>query len=93
MQDQQMYNSAKRKVRQIRGFYIHATIYVLVNVLLMAVNLGTSRGKIWFFWPLLGWGIGLAAHGLSVFEFGGGLWGPKWQSRKIQETLDKRRSH
>jgi hypothetical protein len=92
MQDQKMYDSAKRRVGQIKSFYIHATIYVLVNFLLVAVNLVTSRGKIWFFWPLLGWGIGLAAHGLSVIGFGG-LWGPKWQARKIQETLDKHRSH
>ena len=25
-----------------------------------------SRGQFWFVWPLLGWGLGLAAHGLSL---------------------------
>ena len=89
MDDQESYNRARRRVRQIKGFYIHATIYVLVNALLIAINLGTSRGEVWFFWPLLGWGIGLAVHGLSVFGLGG-LWGKEWEERKIKEIIDKR---
>jgi hypothetical protein len=50
-----------------------------------------SHGAIWFYWPLLGWGIGLAAHGLSVFGLEG-FWGPDWEERKIKEMIDKRRS-
>lgn len=91
MEDQETYNRAKKRVRQLRGFYIHATVYLAVNVLLIAINLSTSPGQIWFFWPLIGWGIGLAAHGLSVFGLGGFL-GAEWEERKIKEITDKRRS-
>lgn len=49
------------------GFYIHLATYLLVNVLLVCVNLLTTPGRLWFFWPLLGWGTGLLAHALAVF--------------------------
>lgn len=53
------------------GFRIHATVFVAVNVLLIAIwalvwqlNDGTSYP--WFVFVLLGWGIGLAAHYAAV---------------------------
>jgi hypothetical protein len=91
MDDHEIYQRAKRRVGQLRGFYVHATVYVLVNALLITINLLASRDHIWFFYPLLGWGIGLLAHGLSVFGLGDFL-GSEWEERKIKEIIDKRRS-
>ena len=48
------------------GFFFHFSAYVLVNVILIAVNLLTTPNQLWFYWPLLGWGIGILAHGLAV---------------------------
>src|SRR5215472_10616569 len=58
---------ARRKV----GLYIHATVYVAVNVLLITINLSTATGQLWFKWPLLGWGIGLLAHAAAAFSLAG----------------------
>ena len=58
---------ARRKV----GLYIHATVYVAVNVLLITINLSTAPGQLWFQWPLLGWGIGLLAHAAAAFSLSG----------------------
>lgn len=44
------------------GFQIHAVVYVLVNLLLLVINLTNLDGGIWFFYPLIGWGIGLTIH-------------------------------
>jgi hypothetical protein len=52
----------------VRGFFIHALVFVAVNALLIVVNLIASPGFYWFYWPLLGWGIVLAAHGYLVFR-------------------------
>jgi hypothetical protein len=41
-----------------------------VNALLIIVNLSTTPDKLWFYWPLLGWGIGLAAHAFGVYRRG-----------------------
>ncbi len=88
MDDTERYQRARRRVRQIKGFYVHGTMYVLVNGFLAAVNLASGRGVYWFVWPLLGWGIGLACHAVAVFGLGG-LWGPEWEARKIREQLDR----
>jgi uncharacterized membrane protein len=50
-----------------RGFQIHLAAYVAVNLLLIAINLLTTPTVLWFFWPLLGWGIGILAHGAAVY--------------------------
>lgn len=50
----------------VHGFYTHLTIYVIVNGSLLALNL-LAGGPAWAVWPLMGWGIGLAAHGIAVF--------------------------
>jgi hypothetical protein len=44
----------------------------------------------WFYWALIGWGIGLGVHALAVFGFsGGGPWGREWEERKMREMMDK----
>lgn len=51
--------------RAREGLYVHATIFVLVNATLLLID-ALTPGSWWFFWPLAGWGIGLAAHALRV---------------------------
>ncbi len=48
------------------GFFFHLSAYVLVNAILIAVNLLFTPQRLWFIWPLLGWGIGILANGLAV---------------------------
>lgn len=57
---------AQRRVKQKMGFYIHATVFVLVNLGLALINF-SSGGKSWHLWPLAGWGLGLAIHGFVTF--------------------------
>jgi hypothetical protein len=64
--------AAERRVRAKLGFIGHATTYVLVMALLALINLMTNRAHLWFVWPLLGWGIGLAWHGIAVFALSRG---------------------
>jgi 2TM domain len=89
-QDQQSYQRAHARVQALKGFYIHATVFVLVNIGLFIINLLTGGGW-WFYWPLIGWGIGLGAHALGVFGFGGRPWGREWEERKTREFMDQDR--
>lgn len=57
---------ARRRVGMKTGFYTHALVYVLVNLGLFAINTVTG-GEHWAIWPLAGWGLGLAIHGIVVF--------------------------
>lgn len=86
--DDEAYKKAKEKVENIKGFYIHFFIYILINAFLAILNLVTSPDHIWFYWPLLGWGIGLLAHFMSVFVFDG-MFGKQWEDRKVKEYMDK----
>ena len=86
------YQKAKERVEAIKGFYIHLTVYVVVNLILFSINMITSPDSLWFFWPLMGWGIGFAFHALSVFVFSPGFgpgFGADWEERKIKELMDK----
>ena len=56
-----------RQIRRRRAFLVHASVFVAVNALLFAVWLLSGGGHPWFVYPLLGWGIGLVAHGASAF--------------------------
>jgi hypothetical protein len=49
-----------------RGFVIHAAVYLGVNVLLAVIDVFTSPESLWFYWPLLGWGLGLLGHAYAV---------------------------
>ena len=80
MENQETYQRAKRRTEAKIGFYIHLAVYVGVNILLIIINLSISPQYIWFKWPLLGWGIGLFFHGMSVFVFSG---------KKLKEIKEK----
>ena len=56
---------ARRRVGMKLGFMIHAIAFLLVNAGLYALN-EMAGGPRWFPFPLLGWGLGLAIHGLVV---------------------------
>jgi uncharacterized integral membrane protein len=59
------YTDRKKKV-MTRVFVLHLALYLLLGMVLVAINVTTARssGPVWFHWPLLGWGIGVALHGL-----------------------------
>jgi len=86
MQNQELYEKAKARAEEKLGFYMHFAAYVVVNLLLIAVNLWTSPEYYWFKWSLIGWGIGLLFHGLGTFVFceGSGI-----QDRMIEKEMEK----
>jgi len=63
---------ARKRAGAKMGWYIHATLYVLVNALMFALSYFGMRGRPWSIYPVLGWGFGLAMHGIAVFLLGGG---------------------
>jgi hypothetical protein len=91
------YNLAYKRVKRIKGFYVHAMVYVLVNIFIIASSYNKSSldSGVFFRWETfstaLFWGIGLLAHGMSVF--GRNIFfGQNWEQRKIQEYMDKEKS-
>jgi hypothetical protein len=69
VEDREAYNKARRRAGAKLGFYIHLVVYVVINVMLVAINFATTPQHLWFWWPLMGWGLGVFFHGLAVFAF------------------------
>lgn len=64
------FDRTRERLEARRGFYAHLAVFVVVNAVLVMINLATAPGELWAQWPLMGWGIGLAFHGLAVFVIG-----------------------
>jgi hypothetical protein len=60
-------DAAFKRVKAKRGFQNHATVYMIVNLLLVVTWAVSGMGYFWPIWPIAGWGIGLALHGWSVY--------------------------
>jgi adenylate cyclase len=61
------HHAAIERIEAKHGFRRHATLYVAMNLLLIAIWAITSRGYFWPIWPILGWGVGLGAHYWGAF--------------------------
>ncbi len=67
--DEELRNKAKKRAKGKVAFYIHFTIYLLVNLLLYSIwwtTLGPSTYP-WPIWTTIGWGIGIIAHFIGAF--------------------------
>ncbi|HWI78331.1 MAG TPA: 2TM domain-containing protein [Ramlibacter sp.] len=53
-------------------WYVHAMVYVVVNLFIFAISRYGFGSRPWSVFPLFGWGVGLALHGISVFVLGAG---------------------
>ena len=91
--ENQRYRAARRKVKQIRGFYVHLLVYLFINIAIFVVftreeGLWNGLGNFWNYSTAFFWGIGLVAHWGSVF--GPNLFfGKEWEERKIRHLMEK----
>ena len=94
--DNEKYERAKKKMEDIKGFYTHLVVYLIVNTMLILVQLGIfTRGFYGIEFPEWSvfstpffWGIGLFFHGLYVFLHRFRFF-KDWEERKIKEYMDK----
>ncbi|KUJ61348.1 hypothetical protein AR687_12960 [Flavobacteriaceae bacterium CRH] len=92
------YNAAYKKVKRLKGFYSHLRVYIIVNVIIIVASLnrhiftGGIQESGLLDWETYStaffWGIGLLAHGLSVY--GRDLFfSDDWEQKKIQKYMEK----
>ena len=62
--EKQEKQKAKRK-KYLAGFYSHLATYSIIIGFLFTIDVLSGSGW-WFFWPMLGWGIGIAFHALPL---------------------------
>ncbi len=93
LENDNKYQEALKRVKKIKGFYIHASVYVVINIMIFIANIQhLDPGEGYFQWKnfatAISWGVGLLAHGLAIFM---PLWilGNNWEERKIKELMEK----
>ena len=84
------YLEAQKRVKRIKAFYIHAAVYLLVNLFIIAQNVrsGVSLSDMGNYWTAIVWGVGLTGHGLSVF-LPNLILGKDWEEKKIRELMNR----
>ncbi len=94
----EQYQNAEKKLGEIKGFYIHLVIYLLVNIFIIIQNYRFSESILnsIFNWSVLGtgffWGIGLFSHWSRVF--GKNIFfNKKWEEKKIKEFMETKTSN
>jgi transcriptional regulator with XRE-family HTH domain len=75
-------------VRKLRGFYLHLLRYLLIILGLLIVNLIVAPHRMWVFWVMGGWGLGLLMHAARVFQPLSFL-GPHWERRQVEKRLGR----
>jgi len=86
--DEQKYIRAKKNVEKMKKFYADLLAYLVVIPFLIFINIKFSPDFQWFWFPMIGWGIGLTFHALGAFNHNLFL-GKDWEDRKIKEFMEK----
>ncbi len=86
MSGDEVYDHARKRVEAKIGFYIHLGVFICICSLMIGVNLAMTPENLWFVWPVVGWGIGVFLHGLSVFLFASG---GKVKERMIEKEIER----
>lgn len=85
---EQLFLKAEKKIKEIKAFYIHLFVYIIIIPIIIFVNLQFSPGHHWFWYAALGWGVGIFSHWFAVFGFEVLGLDSNWEKRKIEEIME-----
>jgi hypothetical protein len=88
LSDDDIERIARKRAGAKLGWYVHAAVYVAVNLLLFAISFEGFGQRPWSVYPAMGWGLGLALHGVAVFLLGAGS---DLRERLVQRERDRLR--
>ena len=87
-------NRAKKRLDELKGFYIHLIVYLGVNTFILvniAVRSLEDSDSFWHFGTFITpvfWGIGLLIHALNTFRINP-FFGKDWEKKQIQKYIDE----
>ncbi|MBO6606994.1 2TM domain-containing protein [Psychroserpens sp.] len=92
------YERAKSKMQNLKAFYIHFTVYVIVNTIISIakvirnVNNGETFNEAIFDFATIGlwtiWGVGIAFHAFSVYGLDFFL-GKNWETKQLEKYMNQ----
>ena len=63
---------ARKRASAKLGWFFHAAVFTIVNLFVFSMSHYVFGERSWSIKPFLGWGLGLALHGASVWLLGAG---------------------
>lgn len=84
------YNVARRRVKKVKGFYVHLATWLLFSVFFIFMNLSSGRytfRAIFPLFPIVAWGVGVLFHAIGVFGIPG--LGQDWEDKMIDREIDR----
>ena len=97
--DYKKFEKAQRKIVQIKSFYNHAAVFVIINAILLFSKEKMSTALFgedalvhpnamnWIEWNIYIWGAGLLLHALYVFGKVP-FFIKKWEDRQINKYME-----
>jgi hypothetical protein len=93
------YILAKKRVDELKGYYIHLAIYIIVNIVIFSFKIydNMQSGDTLYealtsystYLTAFFWGIGLLSHTFKTFGLNFIL-GSNWQQKKIDEYMNRK---
>jgi len=80
------YLRARKHIDDLKEFYYGIISYFLVMPFLIYINYKTYWDFQWFWFPMIGWGIGIIINAFKVY-FSEGVFGRNWEERKIKQYM------
>jgi two-component system, LytTR family, sensor kinase len=80
---------ARRHVRRKRILFTIVGIWIALSLMWFAIDMLDDSSSTWFYWPMLGTGIGVAIAAIALLGIGG-LFGADWEQREIDKYLRRR---
>lgn len=80
---------ALQHVKELKCFYTHLIQFIAIVSALAFINYMIMPGYYWVIWVIIGWGAGVIAHGLSVFEVFN-LFDPDWEKKQVEKRLGRK---
>jgi 2TM domain len=80
---------ARRYVRRKRILYTVVAIWLTLSVMWFAIDMLDDSSSLWFYWPMLGTGIGVAITAIVLLGMGG-LFGANWERRQMDRYMRRR---
>lgn len=96
--ENEKYRRAKKKIDEIKGFYVHLLVYIIINLFITINNvIGSFQdGKTFWeaFWDLgnyivwILWGAGLLAHAIYALDYNP-FFSKQWEERQIRKYMEE----
>lgn len=94
---EQRVEDARRYAEQLTTFHVHVGVFLASMALIFVVNLMTNFSAgiagdwraYWSAWALVGWGLGIAVHGLVVRLNRPTTSSSSWEHKQMQKVLNR----